>query len=148
MIEVEMSDDIRKYNTKVWGPFTKRQLICIVIGLVYSTPIALLIPVSLDNKMLIWGILIIPALACGYVTLDGAAMEVMLLRIIYLYFLTPARRKCIQKNLFHEEMKQMEKIEEKQKLSRMTNSQRKTYLKKKEKKHVVYSNKKENKLYK
>ena len=137
MIEVEMSDDIRKYNTKVWGPFTKRQLICIAIGLAYSTPIALLMPVSMDNKLLIWVILILPALISGYATLDGAAMEVLLLRVIYLYFLTPARRKCIQKNLFHEEMIQIEKEEEKHKLSRMTSSQRKAYLKRKEKKHVV-----------
>ena len=32
MIEVEINQDIRDYKTKLIGPFTTRQVICLVLG--------------------------------------------------------------------------------------------------------------------
>ena len=32
MIEIEVNQDIREYKTKLIGPFTTRQVICLILG--------------------------------------------------------------------------------------------------------------------
>lgn len=148
MIDVEMSDDIRKYETKTLGMFTTRQLICAFVGLGYSLPIGLLIPTSASNKILIIGILMIPAILCGFVKMDGTHFEVFAMRFLYLYVLTPARRKMIRKNSYKESLDKQRAREEKIKLSKMPESKRKSYQRAKEHKMVKYTNKREYKVYK
>ena len=148
MIDVEMADDIRKYETKTLGMFTTRQLVALCIGAVYSLPIALLIPVSFENKLLIFGLLMAPAIICGFTKMDGTNFEVVAIRMIYTFFLTPAKRKRIQKNTFREAMEKRDQKEEKIMLSKMSDSKRKEYEKNKKKKVIKYSNRKEFKVYK
>ena len=146
MIDVEMNDDIRKYQPKLIGPFTKRQIISIVAGLAYSIPIAILVPTDISNKLFIGAILMIPALICGYATMDGAPFEVVAIRMIYLYFLTPAKRKCKQPNAYYEELRKINKKEEQKKISKMTSAEKKEY--QASHSNVRYSNRKEFKIYK
>lgn len=129
MIEVEMTDDIRKYETKTVGPFTTRQLICIIIGAAYSIPIGLLLPVSTDNKVLIIILLMLPAFACGFVKMDGMHFETLAARMLYMYVLTPAHRKYVSPCSFRVEMENRDKRRLRRRLAKMSPGKRKRYLK-------------------
>ena len=112
MIEVEMSDDIRKFETKFLGPFTMRQTVCTAIALLYAVPIAALINVSIDNKVLIGFILAAPALGCGFIKFGGMPLEVFFIRVFYMYFLTPSKRKCKSVNTYKATLREMKKEKE------------------------------------
>lgn len=92
MIEVPMTNDIRKYKPKLIGPLTLRQLICTILGLSYSVPIALSLNAGWDTKVLVLLILAAPVVACGWVNMDGLPLEVLAVRLIYFYFLAPPKR--------------------------------------------------------
>ena len=150
MIEVQMTDDIRKYETKTIGPFTTRQLVCIIIAAIITIPIAALTDFEWDNKMLLIVILSVPIVACGYVKMDGAYFEVLALRFIYFFFLTPKKRKYVRKNVYKKYQEAIEKSEKEAKLQKLSESQRRAYRKHEEEKKkasVKYSNKKELKIY-
>lgn len=148
MIEVEMSEDIRKYEPKAIGPFTLRQAICAGIAVCLGLPAALIIPGDITVKVLIFCLFGGIPLACGYIKMDGAYAEVIVIRYIYSHMLTPRKRKYKRKNAFKEQIEILEKKEENAKLSQMTSSQQKSYQKQKAKKGTVkYSNKKEYRVY-
>lgn len=146
MIDVEMSDDIRKYEIKTMGPFTTRQLVCIIIAVILGAPI-FFFDFTIDTKIIVASILAIPPLLCGWIKIDGATFEVIAMRYIYLKFLTPAKRKFISKNSYREKLDVMKKQEEQQMLQTLPPAQQKRYLKNKEKKLVKYSNNKACKVY-
>ena len=145
MITMEMSDDIRKYETKSIGPFTIRQVICIGIGCAYSIPLAAISGLDTANKVLLACVLAAPAIACGYVKLDGAPFEVLFFRLLYWMVLTPKKRKMRGQNIYRSELARIAKQEEAMKMS--TKPQQKAYMKKKKDKLVRYSRKPENKVY-
>lgn len=148
MIEVEMSDDIRKYETKTLGPFTTKQLVCIVISLIYSIPIALLTPVSIINKFLIGAALAIPCILCGYIKVNGTPLEVMIFRFAYLSFLTPSKRKFIVQNPYRKHIENMKKAEEKEAFDKLTKKEKKKVLKEQKKNaNVTYSKQEQYKIY-
>ena len=140
-IEVEASKDIREYKVSNIGPFDTRQVVCIGLSLLYSIPIAKMLPVSTDNKVIIGLLLALPVAACGFVKLDGCYFEVLVLRLLYLYILTPLRRKTVIENTYKKEIREMRLKEEEIKLSSMKKSQRKRYLKQKKKPVITYSRK-------
>ena len=107
-LQCNMIQDIRKYETKVVGPFTKRQLICLLIALAYSVPLALLIPLSLVDKILIGSFLAMPGMLCGYIKIDGTPPEVFAVRYIYKYFLTPSKRTYKRLNVYEQELKKLQ----------------------------------------
>lgn len=150
MIDVEMSDDIRKYETKTIGSFTTRQVVCMVIGFTVGIPIGFLLPIeSMENKLFVSALFAIPIILCGFVKMDGVYFEVIALRMIYLFFLTPAKRKAILSNSFHESMNKQKAKEERTRLSKLSESKRKEYYarKKNKAKFIKYSLKKEYKIY-
>lgn len=148
MINVEMSDDIRKYETKTIGPFTSRQLVCLGIALSYAVPMALFLPLEIDSRIVIAAIAAVPVILCGYIKMDGLKFEGIIMRMLYLYYLTPAKRKCKCENTFRQGINQIKLREEKRKLNKMTPKQQKMYEKKKtQQKQVTYSNKKQFKVY-
>ena len=51
-IEVDTSKDIREYKINNIGPFNNRQIVCIGLSLVYSVPLAAMMPFSTENKVL------------------------------------------------------------------------------------------------
>ncbi len=151
MIEVEMNEDIRRFEPKIIGMFTKRQAIAITIGVLYAIPIGLLLPIKdISNKIFVIIILIAPAAACGWIKLNGCYFESLILRILYKFILTPQKRKYVYKNSYRELSDTVKEKEERAKMDKMTPEQRKAYLRKKEmKKKVVYNNKDEKlKIYK
>ena len=149
MIEVEMTDDIRKFETKTIGPFTTRQVICILIGVAYALPIGLAIPTTMDNKIFIAILLAMPAVMCGFVKIDGMPFEALVARMLYTYVLTPPHRKYIVPCSFRKDMEARDKRILKRNLAKLTPEQRKEY----EKTHnpnsrvIHYSEKKQNKIY-
>ena len=148
MIDVEMSDDIRKYETKTKGMFTTRQVVCIVIGLAVALPIGLLLPFKdFWNKILAIVFIALPFWFCGH-KVNGVNLEVLALRFIYLKYLTPAKRRVIQKNWFHESMNEYNRYLEKIKILKLNKSQRSEYEKMNKKGNIKYSIRKEYKVYK
>ncbi len=146
MLQVEMTDDIRKYDTKFMGPFTKRQFISISVALVFAIPIAILIPGEIDMKLMVACLTGAPIALCGFVKLDGAYLEVLALRWVYQKILTPPRRKYISPCEQREFLKKLERKEEINMLNKMTKKQRKAYELKKNR-SVKYYNNKEYKVY-
>ncbi len=143
MIEVEMSKDIRKYETKALGPLSIRQVICIIIAAAYSVPIGLLLPLSWDNKLIVIGALAIPGIICGKKNLiNGMSFEIFVLKLLYKNVLTPRRRRVKFKNVYKEELRKEEKKERNAKYNALSKKEKKKY----EKEHTVtYSN--EHKVY-
>ena len=148
-VDVEMTDDIRKYDTKSFGPFTTRQVVCIAVGLAYSIPIAILAPLSFSDSIVLMLALAAPAIIAGYVKMNGCPFEVLVIRMAYWYFLTPRKRKYKAPNTYREALNLVEAKNKRRKLKNMTEAERKKYMEKEEKKkNVVYSRKKSLKVYK
>ena len=101
MIELEVPKDIRKYEAKLFGPFTTRQLICfiiaVVVALIVYKGLGALIP-SID--ILFFAILIIdlPVLLCGWVKPYGMAFEKFAQTAFATTFLSPKTRKYVTEN--------------------------------------------------
>lgn len=152
MITVEMSDDIRKYENKTVGPFTTRQIVGIALGSVVALPIVMIVPLQdISNKILLFAVILIPFLACGFSRSSGGPIEVVAIRILYFYFFTPRKRKIIQKNEFYEEIKQRQEEKKNIWYSKLSPSEKKKYddqyggIGKKRK--VKYSARKDMKVY-
>lgn len=147
MIDVEMTDDVRKYETKpVLKIFTIRQGICVGAGVGVGLLIGSLLPIKdITFKLIAIALIAIPIAMCGFVQLNGNYFEFVLLRFIYLKFLTPQKRKNKQKNLVKLKIQEIRKVEENEKLKNLTQSQKKNYYKKKN--AVKYSSKPEYKIY-
>lgn len=147
-IEVQMTDDVRKYDTKVIGPFNKRQLMCVLIAIPCALP-GVLIPKDIVLKILFSIILATPALLCGWIKYHGMYFEALFFRFLYLHVLTPKKRKYKSINLFRQAEKEYEKKAEREKIKSFSSKERKQYLKNKKKKQTVkYSKIPEYKVYK
>lgn len=145
MIEVQMTNDIRRFETKTFGMFTTRQVVCILIGLFIGFPIGFAIPFSeTSNKILVSMMLAIPFWLCGFIKIDHSPLEFIALRWLYMKVLTPPKRKCIRESDWR---KEEIKIKEKRRLAKMTPKERKNYQKTK-KVTVKYSKNPEFRGYK
>lgn len=134
MIEVKMTDDIRKRDTKAVGPFSFRQIVCIIIGASYAVPIAVAIPADITVKILIGLVLASPAALCGFIRLNREPFEIVLIRWVYKHLLTPCKRKTKSGDPYFRELKRIR-----------TRKEMKSNGKKK--KEVTYSGKKSLKVY-
>lgn len=141
MVRVKMSDDIRKYDTKFMGAFSKRQTICLAFGIVFGAVIAALLPFGLDISILTGVSLASPVILCGFVKINGCTFEVIALRYIYKQFLTPRKRKIKRITPLHMEYNKAKKRAERKRMQKMTPRQKKQYLKR----TVTYSE--ENHIY-
>ncbi len=106
MIEIEMSKDIREYEPKVIGIFTKRQLVCVAIGAACGLLVATRLPV-IDPIINVLAAVIVamPASICGWIDLYGMHLETYVLYVIQNNFLTPNKRKYKSESLFYESLK-------------------------------------------
>lgn len=148
MIQVQVPKDIRKFQTKAIGPFTLRQVVCLILGIVPAVLVAILVPLGIEYKILIGMIFAIPIWLCGFLKIDGATPEVYVIRLIYKYFLTSPKRKVKYENTYREAFKSLKKKEEKEKLLQMTVKERKRYIKEsRQKKKIKYSNNPKYKIY-
>ena len=141
-----MTNDIRRFETKTFGFFTTRQVVCLALGLLIAFPVGLLIPFSnWTNRLLCILIVALPFGACGWVKLDHCYLEFIVGRWLYNKVLTPPKRKKICDNPYKTMIKEYDNIVEKRKLSKMSLKEQKQYKEKKAK--IVYSKKKEYKEY-
>lgn len=147
MIDVEMTDDVRKYETKpILKLFTKRQGICIGAGIGVGLLIVGMLPIKdIIFKLITIALIAIPIAMCGFVQVNGNYFEFVLLRFIYLKFLTPKKRRNKQNNLVKLKIQEIQKMEENERLKNLTPSQKKNYYKKKN--AVKYSSRPEYKIY-
>lgn len=147
MIDVEMTDDVRKYETKpILKLFTIRQGICVGAGIGVGLLIGGMLPIKdITFKLITIALIAIPIAMCGFVQVNGNYFEFVLLRFIYLKFLTPQKRRNKQKNLVKLKIQEIQKSEENERLKNLTPSQKKNYYKKKN--AVKYSSRPEFKIY-
>lgn len=144
MISIEMTDDIRKFQPKIVGNFTMRQIVCTALGLGISLPLALALCDTWDNRLLIIGLIGAPIVACGFTSMNNLPLEIFAIRYVYFKFLTPRKRKYKIENSFRRDMEAYKKQVEKKKLSKLKPEQRNAYIKnKQQKKNVTYSKKKD-----
>lgn len=134
MIRVTMVNDIRKYETKMIGPFTKRQTICMIIGIVFGVLAALVLPLKMSDKLLVAVVCGAPIILCGYIKKNGRYLEELALFWVYRNLLTPKLRTARCKNHYRETLNEINRQEEAKKNQNMTPKERKTA----QKKEVTY----------
>ncbi len=93
MIEIEMSKDIKSYDPKVFGPLTKRQLICVVIA---AGPAYLIVKycnfIPIEGRLLISLIVCSPLIICAFFKIYGMPFEKFVLHYIIPLILNPTER--------------------------------------------------------
>jgi len=76
MIEVDMTKDIRKYDTKVIAGLTTRQLACIGIACLYGVPLFFLLGgLDISVRLFIAILCMAPTIACGWCDAYGMHLE-------------------------------------------------------------------------
>lgn len=113
MIEVEMNRDVRTFEPKILGPFTRRQLICLAIAAGYAFPIAVILPVSVMAKFIIGVVLAIPAILCGYVKIFNLPLEQFVMSCVIPLLTNPKTRIYQSENYYDELLKQANAAEKK-----------------------------------
>lgn len=141
MLQVEMTDDIRRYQTKFLGPFTMRQTICIGIAAIVGIPLAIFIKCDdISTKIIIICAILAPIILCGYIKLDGCYFETLAIRYLYVTVLAPASRKQKSHNTFAQTLEALEKEQERKKIAQMSKKEAKKYMKVKNNKTIRYYN--------
>lgn len=94
MIEAKMPKDIRRFKGKAIGPFTLRQVICVIVAAVLAAAVYFLLKdtqISSDMRgFIMFAAAVIPLL---FITEpSGMKMEVYLRDVVYKSFLFPRKR--------------------------------------------------------
>lgn len=118
MIEIEVNQDIREYKTKLIGPFTTRQVICLILG--GTTVIGaynLLQPyLTSDTTTFVCMILAVPfILMSGIFEPHGMKMEDFLRASFVSLVLSPTVRKYELENSYNKHLMEERKKKKKKK---------------------------------
>lgn len=118
MIEIEVNQDIREYKTKLIGPFTTRQVICLILG--GTTVIGaynLLQPyLASDTTTFVCMILAVPfILMSGIFEPHGMKMEDFLRASFVSLVLSPTVRKYELENSYNKQLMEERKKKKKKK---------------------------------
>lgn len=118
MIEIEVNQDIREYKTKLIGPFTTRQVICLILG--GTTVIGaynLLQPyLTSDTTTFVCMILAVPfILMSGIFEPHGMKMEDFLRASFVSLVLSPTIRKYELENSYNKQLMEERKKKKKKK---------------------------------
>ena len=129
MIETKMPKDIRSYKTKLIGPFTMRQLVCVaVMGVVDIILYSLVIqPLQLSTEFIIYGLILIdvPIGAFGWIEPQGLPLERYLKDVLLRSFIAPIKRKPIK--VLYEEVQVNEKKDKKKKKAKKNPNEPKSF---------------------
>ena len=99
MLKVPMTTDIKDFSPKVISIFNKRQLICSAIAFSYGFPIIMYAKaLSLNTRMTLATLLMLPVLACGWIKAYGMPLERFALLVLVNHVLTPTRRMYATEN--------------------------------------------------
>lgn len=100
MIETKVPPDIRKYKTKILGPLTIRQIICIAIAILVDILFYTLVyrPLDLSINFLVYAFTFIDVPILIF-TLDvnGVPMEKYIKKVFFNAFVVPRKRKSSHK---------------------------------------------------
>ncbi len=120
MIELEVPKDIRRYEAKLFGPFTTRQLICFIIAAVVAFLMYGILGKFIPQDICFFVIIVIdlPALLCGWVKPYGMPFEQFAQTAFTTTFVSPAARKYVTENRFSDKIKE-DKIEKNTRKARM-----------------------------
>ena len=102
MIEIEIPKDIRKYESKLIGPFTTRQAVCFVGGAVIAVPVFNICRQmgAFDLGSLLAICIFLPFILCGWVKVYGMTFEQFFQTFLYSEYLAPKKRKYITENIW------------------------------------------------
>mgnify|MGYP000886180102 CR=1 FL=1 len=116
MIERKVPKDIRKYKTKVIGPLTLRQIICIGVAIIVDFLLYFVISkfIDLSINMIIYGLILIdiPIISFTFTPLN-LPMEKYLKCVLFPNFIYPTNRKEKTKLIEIEQPKLSDKEKEK-----------------------------------
>lgn len=132
MIEIEMNKDVRTFDPKILGPFTRRQLISLVIAAGYALPIAIAVPEDPMTRVILGCILAIPAILCGFIDILGLPLLQFITYCVMPSIINPKVRKFRSENTYETCLQEAEAME-----NRKKRKQKKAELQKK----VIYSKK-------
>ena len=107
MIELEIPKDIRRYEAKLFGPFTTRQLICFAIASVIAFAVYSLLKEQITNIDVLICIIIIldlPFILCGWVKPYGMHFEQFASVAFGTTFLSPTARKYVIENPYSDKL--------------------------------------------
>ena len=149
MIQVQMLDDIRSYQTKFLGSFTKRQCICLAVAaplffifLYVTMGIAKL---SFDTAIVVSLVLPSVIAACGWIKISNLPFEQYVIKVLYRTVFTTKVRLYKTKLPVKEQFKYAKKQAEKEYTSKLSKKELKAYEKKKkaeEQKNINYGQEK------
>lgn len=131
MIEIEMNKDVRTFEPKIMGPFTRRQLISLVIAAAYAGPIAIAVPGDPMMKVLLGCILAIPAILCGFIDILGMPLLQFITYCVIPSLINPKVRKFKSETTYEMYWQQLKAISSKSKKEKDKSASKKvTYSKK------------------
>ena len=129
MIELEIPKDIRRYEAKLFGPFTTRQAICFIIAAVIALFVYFGLKDIIVQDILFFVIIIVdlPLLLCGWVKPYGMHFEKFAKTAIGTTFISPAARKYVTENRFSDKIEEdkKEKNTRKERVKKMKSSKNK-----------------------
>lgn len=115
---VSIPDDIYGYETKTFGNFTIRQVVCFALaGIVIAPTMFFLmwLTKSVDLSALVSIMAGMPVLMCGFVKKDGQYLEKIVVYKIRWRFRYPAKRPFRMRNLYadiEQEVRDLESLEQ------------------------------------
>lgn len=103
-IEIEIPKDITKYESKLIGPLTTRQTVCLVPGIGLGILVFNVLKPYLSQEMLIGVVMItsLPFLLCGFYKPYSMPFEKFIKSVFISMFIAPAKRKYITVNVYDE----------------------------------------------
>lgn len=116
MLEAQIPKDVRKYEAKLVGPFTLRQLICFIIAciLAYFAYKGISAVFSVDFAIPVCMLLISPIIAIGWVKPYGMPLEKFLQSAFIGMVLAPKVRKYKTKNNYSLAAEPLKKLSDKE----------------------------------
>ena len=122
MIELEVPKDIRKYEAKLFGPFTTRQLICFVIAcaIAYLAYQVLISMMPQDFAFFLIIVIDLPVLLCGWFKPYGMPFEKFAKVAFTTTFISPAARKYVSENIFSTKIE-----DDKKRMANLKNTEKK-----------------------
>lgn len=116
MIEAQIPKDIRKYESKLAGPFTLRELICFIIGCGMTYVVYKLVSgvASSDIAVTVCIFTALPAVAFGWIKPYGMPLERFLQTVLISNLLAPKRRKYKTRNIYRKAAEPLEKTSKKE----------------------------------
>ena len=126
-----MNKDVRTFEPKIMGPFTRRQLISLVIAAAYAGPIAIAVPGDPMMKVLLGCILAIQAILCGFIDILGMPLLQFITYCVIPSLINPKVRKFKSETSYEMYWQQLKAVSSKSKKEKdKPTSKKVTYSKK------------------